>query len=195
MRGTERLRPLSLILAPLRRLVTATRIAYSTAAEFLGAYFQRCSAMTSDKIRNPIISDERYTRLQEELLRTDQLIDQWKARIAQYAALREPMDGSSTAKRGAQLTRQAVNYVVRLAGEKAKGSEGSGPTCSGTPAVATSPTGAPSYERCRTTSATEIQAHSPLRSGCRTSVRGPVDVGPRSSARARMRVTIARLPT
>jgi hypothetical protein len=52
--------------------------------------------MILDKIRNPIISDERYTRLQEELLRTDQLINQWKARIAQHAALLEPMDGKVT---------------------------------------------------------------------------------------------------
>jgi hypothetical protein len=54
-------------------------------------------------------------------------------------------------ERGAQLTRQAVNYVVRLAGEQAKLGRVSGPTCCAIPAVTTWPTGALTCEPCRIT--------------------------------------------
>lgn len=82
------------------------------------AHFQRWYAMAPGKTRNPITGDERYTHLQEVLLRTDQLIDQSKARIAGHAALLERMDGSSPGhRRGSPLRGDALvkNFLVEVA--------------------------------------------------------------------------------
>jgi hypothetical protein len=76
--------------------------------------------------------------------------------IKRYLATREDnLPWLFVSERGAQLTRQAINYIVRVAGET--GNLGrSGPTCSGTPAATTWPTRARICERCRTTLGTEI---------------------------------------
>ena len=65
-------------------------------------------------------------------------------------------------ERQAQLTRQAVNYIVRR-----RSSAASGPTCSGIPMGTTWPIRAPTYGPCRTTSATAIPSIPPNTSGLR----------------------------
>ena len=89
----------------------------------------------------------------------------WVARLKNSLSVEHPIAGDelraikrylSTREdnlpwRQAQLTRQAVNYIVRVAGESV-----SGRTCCGTPVATTSPIGAPILEPCRTTLGTEI---------------------------------------
>jgi type 1 fimbriae regulatory protein FimB len=63
--------------------------------------------------------------------------------IKRYLATREDnLPWLFVSERQAQLTRQAVNYIVRVAGETAS-SGASGRTCFATPLATTSPTRAP----------------------------------------------------
>ena len=76
--------------------------------------------------------------------------------IKRYLASREDnLPWLFVSERGARLTRQAVNYIVRVAGEKAKLGR-VWPTCSAIPAAITLPTRALICAACRTTSVTEI---------------------------------------
>jgi Phage integrase family len=81
--------------------------------------------------------------------------------IKRYLATRtDRLPWLFVSERGAQLTRQAVNYVVRLAGEKAKLGRVR-PHMLRHSCGTTWPTGALIYARCRITLATEIPSRRP----------------------------------
>jgi Phage integrase family len=78
--------------------------------------------------------------------------------IKRYLAIREDnLPWLFVSERQAQLTRQAVNYIVRVAGETATRGR-VWPTCSATPTATTWPIKAPTCAPCRTTSGTATQS-------------------------------------
>jgi len=82
--------------------------------------------------------------------------------IKRYLATREDnLPWLFVSERQAQLTRQAVNYILRVAGET-QSSGASGRTCSAIPAATAWPIGAPTCAQCRTTWVTAIPSTPPI---------------------------------
>jgi integrase len=78
--------------------------------------------------------------------------------LKRYLATREDnLAWLFISEREAQLTRQAVNYIVRVAAKRPS-LAGSGRTCCATVAATTKPTGAPICAQCKVTSGIAIQS-------------------------------------